>query len=150
MAEETADPVPAPEVGANVASCVMLVSDLDRSLEFYHDIFSCRVAIRQDDMALMLTPKGFQIYLHAKESFGPRGTATLGVQHLIWSTDSWSDFQAIKQRLQAGDPEVYSHLDAANEVTYLEGSGPDQERLIISYPSPRQLPRVVIAERLRG
>jgi catechol-2,3-dioxygenase len=150
MTKETDDPSPDSEVTANVASCVMRVSDLDQSLNFYRDVFSCRVAVREADMALLLTPKGFQIYLHAQGSFRPRALGAMGVHHLLWSTDSRSDLQRIKERLQAYDVAVFSHIDSANAVTFLEASGPDEERIIISYPSPRQLPRKVIAERLRG
>jgi hypothetical protein len=35
-------------------------------------------------------------------------------------------------------------------VTVLEGRDPDGGRAIVAYPSPRQLPRTAIAERLRG
>jgi hypothetical protein len=45
-----------------MASCLVRVSDLDRSLKFDCDVFSCRLAIREADVALLLTPKGFQIY----------------------------------------------------------------------------------------
>lgn len=72
----------ADEINVNITSCVMRVSDLDRSADFYRDVFSCRVAVRADDMALLLTPKGFQIYLHVKEPFRQRGVGVMGVQHL--------------------------------------------------------------------
>jgi catechol 2,3-dioxygenase-like lactoylglutathione lyase family enzyme len=136
------------EITANVASCVIKVSDLDRSLAFYRDVFSCRVAVREDDMALLLTPKGFQIYLHVQEPLRPRGIAEMGVRHLVWSTDTLADLEQVRDRLRVHDPAVYTHTDPATEVTYLEGSGPDEERVIVTYPSPHELPRTVIAERL--
>ena len=43
---------PAPETrtaAADVASCVIRVSDMDRSLGFYCDVFACRVVIRESD-----------------------------------------------------------------------------------------------------
>jgi catechol 2,3-dioxygenase-like lactoylglutathione lyase family enzyme len=39
----------------------MRVSDLDRSVRFYRDVFCCQVALREPDAALLLTPDGFQI-----------------------------------------------------------------------------------------
>ena len=48
-------------VSVDVVAIVVRVSDLDRSLKFYCDVFSCRVAVREADMALLLTPKGFEI-----------------------------------------------------------------------------------------
>ena len=99
-------------------------------------------------MALLLTPKGFQIYLHVQEPLRPRCVADMGVQHLVRSTDNESDLERIKERLQAYDAAVYLHADAATGLTFLHGSGPDGERIIVTYPSPRELPRTVIAERL--
>ncbi len=139
---------PQPAISAHVASCVIRVSHLDRSLKFYSDVFSCRVAIRQADTALLLTPNGFQLYLHARESFRHRGAGGLGTQYLMWATESESDLQRITQRLQAYDTAAYSHTE--NGVTFLEGCDPDGGRVIVAHPSPHQLPRTVIAERLRG
>jgi catechol 2,3-dioxygenase-like lactoylglutathione lyase family enzyme len=46
-----------------VASTVIRVSELQRSVSFYCDVFLCRVALRESDTALLLTPDGSQIYL---------------------------------------------------------------------------------------
>jgi catechol-2,3-dioxygenase len=77
-------------VSVDVVSIVVRVSDLDRSLKFYCDVFSCRVAVREADMALLLTPKGFEIYLHQNDEFHSRAAGALGVRHLMWATDSQS------------------------------------------------------------
>jgi catechol 2,3-dioxygenase-like lactoylglutathione lyase family enzyme len=137
-------------IDVTVTSCVVRVTDLNRSVDFYRDIFSCGVAVHTEDMALLLTPKGFQIYLHVKEPFLARGIGVLGVQHLVWSTDSESDLEQIKLRLQAYDPATYVHTDDATGLTFLDASGPDAERIIITHPSPRELPRTAIADRLRS
>jgi hypothetical protein len=34
-------------------------------------------------MALLLTPRDFQIYLHAKDPLRPRGFGVMAVQHLL-------------------------------------------------------------------
>ncbi len=139
-----------PEAGiaAAVASCVIRVSDLDRSLKFYCDVFSCSVLIRESDMALLLAPNGFQLYLHAETTFRHRGPGTIGVQYLMWATDSESSLKRISQRLRTYDVAAYSYIQGG--VTFVEGCDPDRERVIVAYPSPRQLPREVIAKRLRG
>jgi hypothetical protein len=138
------------ELGANIASSVVRVANLDRSLRFYCDVFSCLVVIREDDMALLLTPKGFQIYLHEMSEFRPhrRAVGVPGVEYLMWATDSRSELQRITERLHAYDTAVYSHN--INGLAIVEGSDPDRCRVIVAYPSARQLPRTVIAERLRG
>ncbi|OBH95734.1 VOC family protein [Mycobacterium sp. E2733] len=139
-----------PEAGiaAGVASCVIRVSDLDRSLKFYCDVFSCSVLIRESNMALLLAPNGFQLYLHAEPTFRHRGPGTIGVQYLMWATDSESDLQQIAHRLKAHDVAAYSYTQGG--ITFVEACDPDRERVIVAYPTPRQLPREVIAKRLHG
>lgn len=68
-----------------MASCVIRVSDLDRSLKFYCDAFSCQVVIRWSGMALLVTSNGFQLYLHADNRFRHRGAGTIGVHYLMWA-----------------------------------------------------------------
>jgi hypothetical protein len=87
-------------------------------------------------MALLLSPKGFQIYLHVQEPLPPRGVADMGVEHLVRSTDNESDRERIKERLQAYDAAVYLHADAATGRTFLHGSGPDGERIIVTLSQP--------------
>ena len=60
-----------PKVSAHVASYVIRVSNLDRSLTFYHGVFSCRVAIREHNMALLLAPNGFQALSALQRSVAP-------------------------------------------------------------------------------
>lgn len=139
---------PASEVAVAVASSLMTVSDLARSVDFYCDVFSCRVALHEKDTALLLTPGGFQIYLHSKgPSRRPRAGAT-GVQYLMWATDSQAELQRISQRLLAYDVETFSYTE--NGVTFVEGCDPDDGRVIVAHPSPSRLPREVIASRLSG
>ena len=46
------------EYTAQVASSVIFVSELDRSVAFYRDVFACEVAIGESDAALLLAPVG--------------------------------------------------------------------------------------------
>ncbi|MDV3129158.1 VOC family protein [Mycobacterium sp. 21AC1] len=136
------------EGAAKVASALIRVADLARSTSFYCDVFGCRVALSEQDTALLLAPGGFQIYLHAKgPTRQPRVDAT-GVQHLMWATDSPDEFKRISQRLLAFDVATFSYTE--NGVTFVEGCDPDRGRIIVAYPSPRRLPRQVIGPRLRG
>ncbi|QEN17230.1 VOC family protein [Mycobacterium sp. ELW1] len=125
-----------------------MVSDLARSINFYCDVFSCRVALHEQDTALLLTPGGFQIYLRSKgPSRRPRVGAT-GVRYLMWATDSHAELLRISQRLFAYDVATFSYTE--NGVSFVEGCDPDGGRVIVAYPTPSQLPREVIASRLRG
>jgi hypothetical protein len=74
------------------------------------------VVIRESDTALLLTPNGFQIYLHAKRSFRRHAAGATGVQYLMWATESEPDLQRISQRLRAYDTAVYTHTE--NGVTF--------------------------------
>jgi catechol 2,3-dioxygenase-like lactoylglutathione lyase family enzyme len=148
MSTDTDDQTRQREISVDVASCVVRVSDLDRSLKFYCDVFSCRLAIREADVALLLTPKGFQIYLNQRDQFPRRGAGVRGVDYLMWATDSQSDLQRIAGRLRALACAVFSH--EADGMTILEGTDSDGFRVIVAYPSPSQLPRTVIANPLRG
>lgn len=145
---DTEKPDSEARIAADVASCVIRVSDLYRSLNFYCDVFSCRVLVHEADMALLLTPNGFQLYLHADSRFRHRRAATIGVQYLMWATDNESDLEQITQRLRAYDVATFSYTQGG--VTFVEGCDPDRERVIVAYPSPHQLPREVIAKRLHG
>jgi hypothetical protein len=126
----------------------MCVSQLDRSVKFYCDVFLRHVTIREPHAALLLTPDGFQIYLCSKgPSRRSRGGAN-GVEYLLWATDSQAELQRITQRLRAYDSATYSHIESG--VTFVEGCDPDHGRVIVAYPSPSQLPRELIASRFRG
>ena len=129
------------------ASCAIRVRELDPSLKFYCDVFSCNVAVRETDMALPVAPNGFHIHLHAV-SRRRRAADTVGIQYLLWATDTESDLQESAQRLRAYDPAVFSHNE--NGVTVIEGLDPEGLRVLIGYPSPFQLPRTVIAARLHA
>ena len=150
MSDVEFEPGAAQKVGtaARVASVVIRVSDVERSVNFYCDVFSCVVALRESDAALLLTPEGFQIYLYAKvPSRRPRASDT-GVQYLMWATDSEADLQRITQRLQAYDAATYAYVE--NGVTFVEACEPDHGRVIVAYPGPALLPRELIAPRFRG
>ncbi len=132
---------------ARVTSCLMRVSDLDRSLNFYRDVFGCHVALRQPEAALLLTPGGFQIYLRAHEAFGTGGINDVGVEQIIWSAGSEAELQRIEQRMRRHYPSTYTNT--LNGIRFVDGVDPDQNRVLITYPAPDQLPREVIDRRFR-
>jgi len=131
-----------------VASTVIRVADLDRSVNFYCDVFCCRVALREPTTALLLTPDGFQIYLHSTGPSRRPRLAPIGIQFLMWATDSQAELERLTARLQAHDQATYTY--AENGVTFVEGCDPDHGRVIVAYPSPSRLPRELIASRLGG
>ena len=135
-------------VTTTVASTVMRVADLDRSVDFYRDVFCCRVALREPDTALLLTPDGFQIYLHSTGPSRRPRLAPIGIQYLMWATDSQDELERVTTRLRAHDRATYTYTE--NGLTFVEGCDPDHGRVLVAYPSPSRLPRELIASRLRG
>ena len=131
---------------AKVASAVIVVAELERSLSFYQEIFDCTVALRQGNGALMLTPGGFEIYLMAKGSRKSHPTGGIGEQHLMWATDSAAALSHFEQLLKDRGAYIYTHDSAG--VTFVEGHDPDGIRVIITHPSPQQQPRAVLDSRL--
>ena len=129
------------------ASCLMEVSDLDRSIRFYCDVFECRITIHEPDAALLLTPDGFQLYLRVSETSVGRNIGDLGITQIIWSTDSKTTLDQIEHRLRTCYPPTYTNT--ANGISFVDGIDPDGCRVLIAYPSPEQLPREVIDNRFR-
>jgi hypothetical protein len=146
--DRQAQPGPSSGGTATVASSLVTVSDLARSTNFYCDVFSCRVALHEQDTALLLTPGGFQIYLRSKGPSRRQRTGATGIQDLMWATDSQTELLRISQRLFAYDVATFTYTE--NGVTFVEGCDPDGGRVIVAHPSPTQLPREMIASRLRG
>jgi catechol 2,3-dioxygenase-like lactoylglutathione lyase family enzyme len=131
---------------ADVASAVIFVSELDRSVRFYSEVFGCRTSLQEPAAALLLTPSGFQIYLIAKGSGEPHPTGGIGDRHLMWATDSREALAHFEETLQS----LGSHTDthSAGDVTFVEGRDPDGIRVVIAHPSPAQRPRSVVDGRL--
>ena len=140
------DEQPGPNV--QVASSVVRVSELRQSVRFYCDVFGFRVAIHDHDVALLVSPSGFQLYINSIDPSRRHDRGTIGVEFLMWATDSRAELDAIEQRLRTHDPSVFTHTE--NGVTFVEGCDPDKIRVVVAYPSPDQLPRQVIASVLRG
>ena len=129
-----------------LASSVMFVAQLDRSVAFYRDVFTCSVAIRDLGAALLVAPDGFQLYLVEKGDRAEHPLAHIGLQYLMWSTDSAEALDAIEAALRerGGHPDRHS----SGGVTFVRGRDPDGIGVVIAHPSPESLPRSVIGARL--
>lgn len=132
---------------ARIDSCLMRVSELERSVDFYRDVFQCSVAIREPDAALLLTPDGFQIYLRTREASGTGGINDIGIEQIMWSASSEEELQRIERLLLIRYPSTYSNtLDG---ISFVDGVDPDGIRVLVTYPTPQQLPREVIDRRFQ-
>jgi catechol 2,3-dioxygenase-like lactoylglutathione lyase family enzyme len=133
-------------VAARVTSAVLFVSRLDRSIEFYRDVFSCTATIHERDAALLLAPGGFQIYLIARGINAEHPSGGIGLQYLIWAVDSDAELRDVAQSLRdhAGRTDNYT----SGGVTFLAARDPDGIRILVAHPSPEKLPRSVIGAQL--
>jgi catechol 2,3-dioxygenase-like lactoylglutathione lyase family enzyme len=131
---------------ATVASSVMFVHQLDRSVAFYRDVFTCKVAIRDQDAALLIAPGGFQIYLVSKGSRTPHASGGIGPQYLMWATDSAEALEHMEGALRQHGAPAYRYTSGG--VTFIRGRDPDGIRVLIAYPSPEKQPRSLVGPHL--
>jgi len=133
---------------ARVTSSVIFVSDLDRSIDFYRDVFACQVAIHDPQAALLLSSGGFQIYLIGHGSRTPHLAGGIGLQYLIWAVDSADDLQVLERALRerGGRADTYQ----SGGVTFVSSRDPDGIRILMAHPGPDKCPRSEVAPHLYG
>jgi catechol 2,3-dioxygenase-like lactoylglutathione lyase family enzyme len=134
------------EHAARVTSSVIFVSDIDRSVDFYRDVFACEVTIRDPEAALMLAPGGFQIYLIGRSARTPHPSGGIGPQFLIWAVNSAGDLQELERALRRFGR--ITHTYTSGGVTFLAGRDPDGIRILMAHPGPDKVPRSVIGPHL--
>jgi catechol 2,3-dioxygenase-like lactoylglutathione lyase family enzyme len=134
------------EHAARVTSSVIFVSDIDRSVDFYQDVFACEVTIRKREAALLLAPGGFQIYLIGRSARTPHPSGGIGPQFLIWAVNSADDLQQLEQALRRYGRTTHTYTSGG--VTFIAGWDPDGIRILMAHPGPDKLPRSVIGAQL--
>jgi catechol 2,3-dioxygenase-like lactoylglutathione lyase family enzyme len=130
------------EHAARVTSSVIFVSDINRSVGFYRDIFGCEASIHDSDAALLLAPGGFQIYLIGRPARTPHISGGIGPQYLIWAVNSADDLQVLDEALRRYGRRTDAY--ASGGVTFVAGRDPDGIRILLAHPGPDQRPRSVI------
>lgn len=133
------------EFKAKVASSVIFVSDLDRSIQFYRDVFACELTMRERDAALLMDPERFQLYLMARGDREQHPTGGIGHEYLMWAVDTPEALEHFAQALK--DCGCYLDRHASGGVTFVEGHDPDGIRVVIAHPNPQQVPRSVFDPR---
>ena len=66
-----------------LASAVMFVADLDRSVDFYRELLGLEATTRDDDAALLVSPDGYQLYLRTMGERALLFSGTIGIQYLM-------------------------------------------------------------------
>jgi catechol 2,3-dioxygenase-like lactoylglutathione lyase family enzyme len=129
-----------------LASAVMFVAELDRSVTFYRELLGLDVTVRGDEAALLASPDGYQLYLRRIGGRAEHPSGPIGIQYLIWTAENEDDLQRCERVLRAQSAHV--SRSTVDGFTMVEGRGPDGVPVIVTYPGPEQAPRHEILARI--
>lgn len=129
-----------------VTSSVIFVSDLDRSIDFYQDVFACQLTVHDPEAALLVAPDGFQIYLIARGANVTHPLGGIGLQYLIWGFESDAELRDAGLAIQARGVRTSTYTSGG--VSFVAARDPDGIRILLAHPSPDKLPRSVVGPRL--
>jgi catechol 2,3-dioxygenase-like lactoylglutathione lyase family enzyme len=134
--------------GARLASAVMFVRDLDRSVRFYSELLGLAVSDRSPTAALLSSPAGSHLILRAMGGHGGHALGNVGVQYVVWAAASRDDLGRCEQVLRKHgahrDTRVTDHAAA------VEGRDPDDIMVLVVYPGPDRIPLHELPVRIYG
>jgi catechol 2,3-dioxygenase-like lactoylglutathione lyase family enzyme len=88
----------------NFQSVVMNVSNLDRSIEFYRDVFGFTVLSRRDQLAAVSAAGSERPQVIVLRAFGTSGRGVgarhIGIRALVLEVDSVTELEEIEQALE--------------------------------------------------
>jgi hypothetical protein len=129
-----------------LASVVVFVSDLNRSLGFYQPLLRYTITVSDADAALLAGPDGSQLYLRAVGDNPPRPTGGVGPQLVAWTAGGPDDLDRCAALLK--ERGGYERRDTSEGFTRVEGRDPDHLPVLITYPGPDRAPRHLISPRI--
>lgn len=129
-----------------LTSAVMFVTELDRSVRFYEELLGWHVSVRDNTVALLVSPLGFELYLRDQGPHTQHPLGQVGVQYLMWTAADEDDLRRCERVLQTQPAQVTR--TTGNGFTVVQGSGPDQVPILVAYPGPDQVPREAIIQRV--
>lgn len=129
-----------------LASAVMFVQSLDRSVDFYRELLALDVTVQNNTAALLVSPDGYQLYLRSMGAGAAHPLGNIGVQYLIWTADGEDDLRRCEGVLRAHSAHVSSQT--VDGFTIVEGRGPDDVPVVVTYPGPDKVPRTEILSRI--
>jgi CBS domain-containing protein len=126
-----------------LASVVLSVSELTRSVDFYQPLLRYAVVSHNEDAALLTGPDGSQLYLRrvgrAPEPDGERA----GLDCAVWTAGGPGDLDRCMQFLVERD--AFTNRTNSDGVDVVQGRDPDGLPVLITYPGPDQAPRHVLS-----
>ena len=84
---------PARQPRLMLASALMFVADLDRSVVFYQDLLGREAIIRSDEATFLLSSGGYQLYLRSIGKRAQRFTGSIGIQYLVWTAEHFGSLR---------------------------------------------------------
>jgi predicted thioesterase/catechol 2,3-dioxygenase-like lactoylglutathione lyase family enzyme len=129
-----------------LASAVMFVHELDRSVAFYRELLGLDVTLRDDGVALLVSPDGYQLYLRSMGPRDPHPLGHIGIQYVIWTAEDEDDLRRCERVLRVHSTRV--SVQTVDGFTIVEGRGPDDVPVLITFPGPDQAPRHEILQRI--
>jgi catechol 2,3-dioxygenase-like lactoylglutathione lyase family enzyme len=132
--------------GLRLASAVMFVTELNRSVVFYEELLGWHVAVSDESVALLVGPEGFQLYLRAMGRHTQHPLGFVGIQYLCWTASDEADLRRCEDVLRRESSRV--SRTAGDGFVLIEGHGPDGVPVMVTYPGPEQVPRHGILRRI--
>jgi catechol 2,3-dioxygenase-like lactoylglutathione lyase family enzyme len=129
-----------------MASAVMFVEELDRSVTFYQELLGLKVVLRDEPAALLVSPEGFQLYLRGMGPGAQHPLGFVGIQYVVWTADGEEDLRRCERVLRAHSALVGTQT--VDGFTWVEGRGPDNVPVVVTYPGPDRAPRHHILQRI--
>jgi catechol 2,3-dioxygenase-like lactoylglutathione lyase family enzyme len=134
--------------GARLASAVMFVGDLDRSVRFYSELLGLEVTDRSPTAALLTSAAGSHLILRAMGGHGGHALGSVGVQYLVWAAASRADLGRCEQVLDKHA--AHRETRVTDHVAVVEGRDPDDIMVLLVYPGPDQVPLHELPVRIYG
>ena len=121
---------------------VLFVSDLDRSVRFYTEVFAMEVIAREPraDAAFLRLPRSGNHHdlglFGVGTAGGPKQRRAIGLYHLAWQVDTIDELAAARQTLL--DAGAYTGESSHGATKSLYGADPDGNEFELMWMLPRQ------------
>jgi len=131
-----------------LASVVMFVQQLDRSVSFYRAVLGLEVADSSPTAALLTGRDESNLILRSMGSQAVHALGAVGVQYVSWIADSKHDLEQCEQALK----KLSAHRETRTmgEAVAVEGRDPDDIVVMVIYPGPDGAPLRRLPVRIYG